>query len=309
MRIAFLFSGQYRYIPHELLKFSISNLTKNINYGIFCYSWDEPGVSLDHQKKIPDILESNESNLIIKSLFKDFNLIDVKTEQFKDFTKKISSEHKKILNSEIYHKGTIHSLPQIYTLSKCYKLFLPHKEKFDMVFRCRFDSLFIHPLNIYPLEEIYNTNFLYNINFGRAYYPNRIYDIFFGGSKTSMQFIGNIWDSIPELINHKFNNKLDKRDACRILFLSANLKNIKSKSLKTRICDIYRPAKNNYYEKYLISSHLLSLSINNHSLKGLYFFLNWIKNREIKYSQILLTTLKTLILIPFSYLKRLKYFL
>lgn len=307
MKIAFLFSGQYRYIPNELLKLSISNLTENIDYGIFCYAWDEPGVSLDHQKKTPETFKSNESNFIIKNLFKEFNLIDIKTERFKDFPKKISQTHKKILNAEIYHKGTIHALPQIYTISECYKLFLPHQEKFDMVFRCRFDSLFIHPLNIYPLEEIYNTNFLYNINFGRAYYPKRIYDIFFGGSKNSMKFIGDIWDSIPKLVDHKFNNKQDKRDACRILFLSANLKNINSKSFKTRICDIYRPIKNNYYEQYLISSHLVSLSINNYSLKGLFFFLDWIKKRKIKYSHILLTTLKTLILIPISYLKRLRY--
>lgn len=308
MRIAFLFSGQYRYVPHELLKLSIANLTKGINYGIFCYAWDEPGISLDHQDKIPDIFENKKSKLIIKRLFKEFNLIDIKTEKFKDFPKKISKQHKTILNAEIYHKGTIHSLPQIYSLSECYKLFLPHKDNYDMVFRCRFDSLFIHPLNVYPLDEIINSNILYNINFGRAYYPKRIYDIFFGGSKTSMEFLGNIWDSIPNLVNHNFNNKQDKRDACRILFLSANLNNIECKSLRTRICDIYRPTKNNYYEDYLISSHLVSLSINNYSFKVFIFFKDWLKKRRIRYSKIISPFLRTLILLPISYLKRIRYF-
>ena len=33
-----------------------------------------------------------------------------------------------IFNSKIYHKGTIFALPQIYTLSKCYKLLDNNKE-------------------------------------------------------------------------------------------------------------------------------------------------------------------------------------
>ena len=42
MKIAFLFAGQYRPLPKELLRHSIHNLTKGIDYDIFCYSWEEP---------------------------------------------------------------------------------------------------------------------------------------------------------------------------------------------------------------------------------------------------------------------------
>ena len=36
-----------------------------------------------------------------------------------------------ILDSNDYHHGTIHSLPQIYTLHKCYKLMKYSKNNFD----------------------------------------------------------------------------------------------------------------------------------------------------------------------------------
>ena len=53
MKIAFLFAGQYRPIPKDLIRYSIANLTKGLDYNIFCYSWDEPGESLDHRENIP----------------------------------------------------------------------------------------------------------------------------------------------------------------------------------------------------------------------------------------------------------------
>ena len=52
MKIAFLFAGQYRPIPKELFRHSIKNLTKGIDYDIFCYSWNEPGESLDHREDL-----------------------------------------------------------------------------------------------------------------------------------------------------------------------------------------------------------------------------------------------------------------
>ena len=57
---------------------------------------------------------------------------------------------------------------------------------------------------------------------------------------------------------------------------------VKIKSFKTRICDIYRPFKDNYYEQYLISSHLLSLKFNLRSLKSIPYFIRWLIHRKIK---------------------------
>ena len=178
MKIAFLFAGQYRPIPKDLIRFSIENLTKGLDYSIFCYSWDEPGESLDHRENIPKIINKNDSFDQILNIFSEFNLEKIATESYDNFRINLPKTHKEILNSNIYHKGTVFALPQIYSLSKCYKLIGSKVNDYDLIFRCRFDSLYIHPLKLYPLKIFLNSPNLYNLNFGRAYYPNRIYDIF-----------------------------------------------------------------------------------------------------------------------------------
>jgi len=308
MKIAFLFAGQYRPISKDLLRRSIQNLTKGLDYNIFCYSWDEPGESLDHREDIPKIESDGDSYTQISSIFSEFNLKEIYTESYDDFVINLPKNHKRIFNSKIYHKGTIFALPQIYTLSKCYKLLYNHEDEYDLIFRCRFDSIYLHPLKIYPLRKFLNSSDLYNINFGRAYYPYRIYDIFFGGSKNSMSFLDEIWDKIPQLIDNNLNNGQDKRDACRLFFVAAVTNNLRIKSFNTRICDIYRPFKDNYYEQYLISSHLLSLKFDISSFKAIPYFIRWFFYRKINLIKFTSTIVKTTFLIPLSYLKRLKYF-
>ncbi len=309
MKIAFLFAGQYRPIPNDLIRHSIANLTKDLDYNIFCYSWDEPGESLDHRENIPKKKYDNDSFTQISNIFSEFNLKKIETESYDNYVINLPKTHKKILNSKIYHKGTIFALPQIYTLSKCYKLLATDENEYDLIFRCRFDSIYLHPLNLYPLKNFLNSSNLYNINFGRAYYPNRIYDIFFGGSKKSMEFLDEIWTNIPQLVENSLNNGQDKRDACRLFFVAAISKNIKVKSFKTRICDIYRPFKDNYYEQYLISSHILSLRFDMTSLKSIPYFIRWLFHSKINLINLSLIIIRTIFLIPLSYLKRLKYFL
>mgnify|MGYP001460755908 CR=1 FL=1 len=309
MKIAFLFAGQYRPIPKDLIRYSIQNLTEGLDYDIFCYSWDEPGESLDHREDIPIIKSDNDCFSQISSIFSEFNLKRIYTESFDNFVINLPKTHKKIFNSRIYHKGTTFALPQIYTLSKCYKFLENYENEYDLVFRCRFDSIYLHPLKIYPLRKFLDSSILYNINFGRAYYPNRIYDIFFGGSKKSMSFLDHIWNNIPQLVANNLNNGQDKRDACRLFFVAAVKNKVKIKSFKTRICDIYRPLKDNYYEQYLISSHLLSLKFDISTLKSLPYFIRWFYHRRIDLIKFSLIIVRTIFLIPLSYLKRFKYFL
>ncbi len=309
MKIAFLFAGQYRPIAKDLIRYSIENLTKGLDYNIFCYSWDEPGESLDHRENIPKIISDNNCFAQISSIFSEFNLKEIQTESYNNFIINLPKTHKKIFNSKIYHKGTIFALPQIYTLSQCYKLLGNEVNNYDLIFRCRFDSIFLHPLKIYPLKKLVNSSILYNINFGRAYYPNRVYDIFFGGSKKTMSFLDQIWNEVPQLVENNLNNGQDKRDACRLFFIAAVTNNVKIKSFKTRICDIYRPFKNNYYEQYIISSHLLSLKFELTSIKSIPYFIRWFFYRRINLIKFTSTILITILLIPISYLKRIKYFL
>jgi len=304
MKIAFLFSGQLRQINQYLFKKSLTNLTKNIDYSIYSFCWQELGESLNHKKKVSEITKIKNINNYIENLFHEFNLQNYSTESFSHFKNNLSSEYKKILFSKRYHYGTINALPQIYTLYRCYKLLI--QDKYDLVFRCRYDSLFIHPINLYDLKNITLSKNIYNINFGRAYYPYRIYDIFFGGSNETMKFLNNIWDEIPSIIQDKFNNGLDNRDACRILYISAKNNNINFKSLPTRICDINRN-DSYFYEKYLINSHLLSIKPNRASITSIRYIYNWLSNRGLFNFRLLYYILETILYFPFSYIKRLKY--
>ena len=161
-------------------------------------------------------------------------------------------------------------------------------------------------MKIFPLKKILSNDTLFNLNFGRAYYPNRIYDIFFGGSRKAMNFISTIWDDTPFLVKNNFDNGLDKRDCCRILYLAASMNNTNIKSFSSRICDVYRN-DDLKYSKYLISSHLVNLRINKKNISYIKFIFKWFRERKLSHIKITFYLIKALILIPFVYLKRLKY--
>ena len=306
MKIAFLFSGQLREVDFDLFRKSLSNLTNDLDYAIFAYTWEEMGKSLNHKNNLPEINLVENINEKINLLFKDYNLLDFGYESFDDFKKNLKDQHREIFNSTKFDFGTVNSLPQIYTLQKCFDLLEKNKLNFDLVFRCRFDSIFVHPMKIFPLKQILSSGIIFNLNFGRAYYPNRIYDIFFGGSRKSMNFISNIWQETPFLVKNNFDNGLDKRDCCRILYLAASIKNINIKSLPSRICDVYRNNESSY-SQYLISSHLVNLRLNKKNILYISYILKWFKESNLSNKKISFYLIKSIILIPFVYLKRLKY--
>ncbi len=306
MKVAFLFSGQLRDLPYSLFRKSLFNLTEGLDYSIFSYCWDKKGKSLNHKSINPESHPVKNIDEYINFIFQDFNLSKYGYESFESFKNKMPVSHNKIFNSKKYHFGTINSLPQIYNIQKCYKLLEENNEYFDLVFRCRFDSLFIHPLTLFPLDKILSSDNLFNINFGRAYYPQRIYDIFFGGSLKSMSFLSQIWSNVPKLVNDKFNNGLDQRDSCRILFLGATQSKVNIKSFDSRICDVYR--NNGFeYEKYLVSSHIVKVNMKLRTIKYLKFILSWLRIRDIKVIYVLISFLKYICFLPFSYLKRIKF--
>ena len=97
MKIAFLFSGQYRLFDINLFRYSLNNLVKGVEYSIFSSCWIETGKSLtssnDTQiKNLPDI------DNIIKELFNGFNLRDYSIESFHSFKEGLPHEYKNILN-------------------------------------------------------------------------------------------------------------------------------------------------------------------------------------------------------------------
>ena len=307
MKVALLFAGQYREISEILFRKSLSIFIKDLDYDIYSFVWEEVGKSLNHKNKLPKLNDSFSAKYLVKDLFSNFNLVSIQSESFNSFKENLDIKYKNILNSEEYDFGTINSLPQIYSLSECFNSMGEKIYKYDLIFRCRFDSLFIHPLKLYDLKKISEEKNLYNLNFGRAYFPNRIYDIFFGGSIESMIFLRNIWPQLPELISNKFNNNLDKRDCCRLLYLAAKKSGINVKSFDIRCCDVFRNINGNHYESYLLSMHLISIRIGKRSLKSLYFFLIWSIYRRLNFLKLILTLIKTIFLIPITYLKRILY--
>ena len=124
-----------------------------------------------------------------------------------------------------------------------------------------------------------------------------------------MIFLEDIWENIPNLINDDFDNKLDKRDACRIIYVAAKKNYISIDTFETRICDVFRNFKNNYYEKYLLSMHLISLKKFLNNFFVLLFFLKWFRMRNLNVIKFTFYFMKALLLSPLSYLKRFKYFI
>ena len=87
MKVAFLFSGQLRELELDLFRKSLVNLTKDLDYSIFGYTWKEMGKSLNHKNNLSgiDLVENIDEK--ISFLFKDFNLLDFGYESFRDFKK------------------------------------------------------------------------------------------------------------------------------------------------------------------------------------------------------------------------------
>ena len=311
MKVALLFSGQLRKIPLDIFKNSLNILVEGLDYSIYSYCWEEIGDSMNHSKNIPLIYKSKNIGKEIDNIFNSFNLRRSSFESYTNYKKLLGSKYNKILTSSEFHKGTIHSLPQIYSLYKCHQLLEKEEDylNYDLVFRCRYDSVFIHPLSLYPLKKIIEDNNIYNINFGRAFYPKRIYDIFFGGSREAMSFISSLWKDLPSLVENKFENNLDKRDACRILYLGPSLKDIKVKTFDVRICDVFRNSNDISYEKYIISSHFVKLFKILKYLKCWRYFFNHCNKRRISNIKIAFFIFKAFVLSPFSYIKRIKFFL
>ncbi len=307
MKVAFLFAGQYRKISKKLFVESLLNLTDGLDYSIYSFCWKEIGRSLNHSNSAPELTTYNNIEGEIQELFNGFNLKNSSFESFIDFKNNLSPIYKNIQNDKKYHYGTVNSLPQIYSITKCYELIENNLDNYDLIFRCRYDTLFFHPIKIYPLEIIARSNDLYNLNFGRAYYPKRVYDIFFGGSPKAISFLKKLWRNLPELINHSFENGLDRRDACRILYIGATLNKTNCQSFDTRICDIYRMSDNHNLEKYVIKSHFSRLVFRKRIFTSYLFFYEWLLKRKMKNHEILKSFFIFFILLPFSYLKRIKY--
>ena len=253
-KVALLFSGQVRDIgDNEIFRSSLRLFMKNINYSIYMHTWNEMGKSLCHDISNKDLLLDLDSENYLNNLFKCFPVKAVKIEKFRNFELLIPSRYYAIHKSNKFSSITRNSLPQIYSFYKSFILFKEELKNYDLILRVRFDNIFTQNLlEVIDIKGI-SKNLIFHQNFGRAYYPKRIYDIFFGGSYFAMSQLSNVWNEFPNLIDDEFNNGLDKRDACRILYLEATKKLLDIQSINKRICDVYRGDKKEYVKLIIYS--------------------------------------------------------
>ncbi len=290
LKVALLFSGQVRNIPSDIFKEGIDIFTNNVEYDIFAHFWDEAGKSMNHNPNDKNLITNQNALPIVKELFKDLPIIHSLSEPYADFEKKISKKHLKIHLENKYSPFSKHTLPQIYSFCKLFDSCKSKLSEYDLILKCRFDSVFSHRLIDSDLVN-FNLNNIYHINFGKAYYPNRIYDIFFGGNFGVMNKISKTWEEIPNLVNNEFNNGLNKCDPCRIFYLSAINNGINVSSLNLRTYEVYRYKNPKKYIIFLANSGIAKPSWNIiRMFKAWKLFYNW-SFRKLKLSKGFLTLL------------------
>ncbi len=244
LKVALLFSGQVRDISAEKFNSGLREFTRHFDADVYLTHWDEPGVSMGHNlsKMNQSTQATFDINAYLIKAFEGFNVVAHESESDDSWRKSLDSRYLDILNSHHYSKLTIHALPQLYQIYKSFKLVENNLDQYDIVIRCRYDLLFVTAFQEWGFHDAT----VYGLNFGRAYHPNRIYDIFFWGAPSAVRSTLMAWNIVPELIQNEFDNGLDKRDACRLLYLAAQKERSEVMSGVVRYCDIYRPEKSVY---------------------------------------------------------------
>ena len=248
-KIAVLFSGQIREIPPSLFNKSLLLFFKSLDVDFYLTYWDEIGTSMAHSK-------AHSNNFFQKNNFFDIdNYLSIAFAGLKITSKRSFNFDKWESDldntySEIHFDNTENSyltknsLPQLYLIEECYNL-IEKDNNYDFFFRLRFDNLFT-----LKFDESEFQKGVYNLNFGNAFYPNRIYDIFFMASKEYSSSVMRTYSRIPIIYNSYSNSKLEKRDTCNLLYKSV-INEIKTPIIKTfdfRYTDVFRPkyGLNNY---------------------------------------------------------------
>ena len=251
-KIAVCISGELRYYDHPLVISSYNKFIQKLNPDVFISVWDHIGESMNHGYIDPVTTKEKNNNILqnINQVYK--NVVGLEIENYNDWINTLSQTEKTYYNSNWFNSRTINSYTQIYKIYRSNLLKQQHERinniKYDIVIRMRPDNLFISSIDATNI----NPKTVYNINLVNAYYPNRIYDIFFYSDSESMDMICNTYSEFEKLLYSSYDNGLCKRDACRLLYLQSVSNGIAVESTKHRMCDIYRGSS---YEEYMDYMH------------------------------------------------------
>jgi hypothetical protein len=238
-KIALCISGELRDFNNPLITQGYDKFLNVHNPDVFISTWNHIGKSMNH-----GYIDPHENKIVYFSL-EEFvektysNIKYLNIETYNDWINSLDVDLKNEVFNNSYNYQTVNSFAQIYKISDSINLKTKyeneHNFKYDIVVRIRPDSLFVDHFNF----DI-NLDTIYNINFGSAYYPNRIYDIFFYGASVAMDKIGNCFINFVSLLQNNFYNGLCRRDACRLLYLQAKNSGLNVETIHTRVCDTYR---------------------------------------------------------------------
>lgn len=245
MKIALCISGEMRDFQDPLINNSIRQIAENLNCDIFISTWSHNGVSYnkinDAILKKRDDLNSDLENRIMLAYGPRTKSIEI--ENYNEWLDNLDPSIIELMSTKLQGGEAVTSPPQLYKIYKCNQLKLEYQEinkfEYEVCIRVRPDLIF---LSTPDLSNSLKLEMVNHINFGieGAYWPMRIYDIFFYSKNDIMDKISNSWLSIIEDSVEPLPNGLDRRDACSLLKKNAIKYGIEVNDLQNRICSVYR---------------------------------------------------------------------
>lgn len=246
LKVALLFSGQVRKINIAAFRMGLKILLEGLDYKIYLSAWSEIGRSGNHKQARMDTIRAavrgelrkpSEAATYLEKLFNGWEVEEMSVECQKEWYRALSEPWRSIQNHTGYSPLTLNSLAQLYQIQKSFEL-VEDPDSFDAIIRCRFDSVFVAPIK----EDVENlvSSELKHINFGKAFYPERVYDIFFMAKGSTAAEIFRTWRDVGDLIGSNISSTYDARDACRLIYVNAIQKGSIVSSLDIRYCDVYR---------------------------------------------------------------------
>lgn len=214
MKIAFCISGELRTFLSQNVIDSYKNLCSLLSPDVYISVWDHVGVSHCHRNGIVvDFDDRINKDILIDTLP---NIKDVDIENYGSWKNNLCLENLNIISNNVMDFRTKNSCSQLYKIFKCNEMKQKYETTngflYDIVFRMRPDFLFQTNLDL-NIQQ----NTIYHINSGFAYYPNRIYDVFFYGDSVAMDKVCSTYNIFSDVVYDTFNNGLCHRDCCRIL--------------------------------------------------------------------------------------------
>lgn len=249
MKVAVCISGEMRMFENEYISNSLHYLYK-LNPDIFVSTWSHKGFSYNVNRDSHILSERNDFDFELVDKIKNYykNLKSFEVENYNDWLNNLSPEIKHIMSGKLIGGEAVTSPPQLYKIYMCNELKKRHELKcgfkYDVVIRTRPDVVYLNDIDFNNIDS------LNNINFGipGAYWANRIFDIFFYSTSENMDKVCNTWNNLIDNINDSFENGLDKRDCCRLLYVSAMKNSISVNDLQQRTCEVYR---NESHEEFM----------------------------------------------------------